>query len=90
MTHKHGRVDLNQPHIVATLRAYGAAVTITSDLGHGVSDLLVSYRGKWFVIEEKSVGGKLTPDETRWIESQNAPVYVVYNEADALRAIGAI
>ena len=90
MTRRRGRVDFNQPEIVQALRDVGAQVTSMADLGNGVSDLLVSFRGEWTVMEIKDGTGKLTPDERAWIEDARAPVTVVRSVDDALRAIGAI
>ena len=46
-------------------------------MGQGVADLLVSYRHRWYVIEVKSKGGRLTEDECLWIQDQRAEVVVV-------------
>ena len=79
------RVDANQPDIVAALRKIGAEVTYLHQLGGGVSDLLVSFRQRWFVIECKTDDGDLTQDQREWIGKQKAPVYLV---TDAMQAVG--
>ena len=84
------RVDTNHGDIVKALRAVGASVTSLAAMGQGVADLLVSYRHRWYVIEVKSDGGKLTSDEWKWISDQRAEVVVAYAPEDALAAIGAI
>lgn len=84
------RVDNTHKEIVEALRAVGASVTSLASLGHGVADLLVAYRHRWYAIEVKSKGGTLTEDECRWIQDQRAEVVVAYTPEDALRAIGAL
>lgn len=89
------RVDNTQKDIVAALRGVGASVTSLAGVGKGVSDLLVSYRMRWYVIEAKTRakdGGRetLTEDECKWIQNQRAEVVVAYTPEDALRAIGAL
>jgi hypothetical protein len=71
------RIDSNQPDIVKGLRKFGAGVTSMAPLGGGVSDLLVSFRQRWYVMEVKTEDGDLTPDQVRWIGEQRAPVYTV-------------
>ena len=83
----HGKVDANHPEIVAALRGVGAFVQSLADVGSGCPDLLVSFRGKWFVFEVKSPGGKLTPDETKWHNAARASVFVVYGADEALRIL---
>lgn len=86
------RVDANQAEIVQALRKLGAAVTAIHMVGKGVSDLLVSYRQKWFVLEVKD-GAKppsareLTADEKTWIGEQRAPVYIVTSAHEAVEFI---
>jgi hypothetical protein len=64
-------IDANQPAIVKALRAMAASVQSLADLGHGVPDLLVGWRGINVLMEVK--GGsrapstrRLTPDEAQW------------------------
>ena len=84
------RIDENQPAIVKALRKIGASVTPLHAVGGGVSDLLVSFRQKWFVLEVKNPSKpksdqELTPDQVRWIGEQKAPVYTVRDELEAIR-----
>lgn len=83
------RVDANQEEVVAALRKIGAVVTPLHAVGNGVSDLLVSFRQKWLVMEVKDgakppSARKLTPDEERWIGEQRAPVYIVTSPLEAV------
>lgn len=84
------RIDNTHKEIVKGLRGVGAGVTSMAPLGKGVVDLLVSFRQRWYVIEVKTPGGKLTDDECEWIQKQQAQVGVAYSLEDALRWIGAL
>jgi len=79
----HGKVDANHTEIVRALRDMGAFVQSLADVGKGCPDLLVSFRGAWFVFELKSPGGKLTDDERDWHNAARASVFVVYNAEQA-------
>lgn len=86
------RVDDNQAEITKELRKIRAEVTPIHTVGKGVSDLLVSYNGHWFVFELKDgskvkSAQKLTKDEQRWINKQKAPVYIIRNTAEALKIL---
>ena len=90
----HARTDANHAAIVDALRRVGAAVTSLAAVGHGVPDLLVSYRGQWILMELKDGAQppsrrRLTPDEAAWCQQQHAPVWVVGSVDDALMALGA-
>jgi hypothetical protein len=84
---KHGKIDANHTEIVRALRDMGAFVQSLADVGNGCPDLLVSFRGKWFVFEVKSPGGKLTPDEAKWHNEARASVFVVYSAGEAIRVL---
>jgi hypothetical protein len=86
-------IDANQPAIVSALRAAGASVEPKlARVGDGVPDLLISFRGKWTVLEVKD-GSKppsrqaLTPDEVRWHAQQQAQVHVVNSVEQALKVL---
>lgn len=86
---KQGRVDANQPKIVEALRRIGATVNITSNLGEGFPDIVVSFRDEWFHIEIKDgerppSERRLTDDETRFHKKQRAPVYIVESSLEAV------
>lgn len=90
------KVDENQAEIVEALRAVGASVTVTSQLGGGFPDLVVGYRNEANYLLELKDGRKppsarkLTPDEERWHKAWRGLVVVVASVDEALRAIGAI
>ena len=84
--------DTNQPGIVATLRAHGAYVHHAGD----PFDLLVGYRGAWFVLEVKD--GSKPPSAQRLTDKEieslgkiagRAGVHIVRTPDEALCAIGA-
>lgn len=90
---RRGRVDVNQPEIVAALRKIGASVQSLADIGHGCPDLLVGFRGDTFLLEIKD-GSKppsarvLTPDEGVWMAMwRGGPYHVVSSVDEALEAI---
>jgi hypothetical protein len=84
------RVDLNQPSIVQALRAAGATVTCTHELGHGYPDLSVGFRGISYLLEVKLPKAALTPDERAWHDDWRGSVAIVHDAQEALAAIGAI
>jgi hypothetical protein len=86
---QRARIDVNQPEIVAALRAAGAAVASLAAVGKGVPDLLVSRAGVNYLLEVKaSPRSKLTPDEAAWHAAWQGPVAVVYSVEEALAAVG--
>lgn len=80
------RVDANQREIVAALRDAGRTVQCLHDVGRGVPDLLVSYRGRNFLLEVKAPGGTLTPTQRLWHGAWDAPVSVVTTAQQAIDA----
>ena len=89
---KRGKVDLNQPKIVAALRKAGAHVQSIANIGNGCPDLLVSHKMQWYVIEVKNGDltasqQRLTADEAEWHEAAQAPVYVIKSIKEALEVI---
>lgn len=90
---RRGKVDRNHREVVAALRQIGATVQSLADLGKGVPDLLVGFRGRDVLLEVKDGSlppskRNLTPDEAKWSEAwRGAPVTVVLNAEDAIRAV---
>jgi hypothetical protein len=84
------KVDVNQPEIVMALRAVGASVQHLHEVGKGCPDLLVVYRKKLYLLEVKAKDGKLTPQQEKWHQNWNGPVYVVRTIDEALVAIGVL
>ncbi len=89
-----GKKDANHKEIVDALRAVGASILDTSALGSGMPDLVVGYRQENFLIEIKNPKNKygrkgLNDLQKEWVAKWSAPVHVVRNINEALRAIGA-
>ena len=92
----YGKKDANHDEIVEALERVGAQVQSLASVGHGVPDLLVAFRGDWYVAEIKD-GSKppskrrLTPAEAEWHMQFNdaAPVWIWNSADEALEAIGA-
>ena len=83
------RTDQNQKQIAEALRACGAFVEILN----GTVDLLVGFRGVWFVLEVKNPKGKnrLQASQDRFLEDcdhHGLPVHIVRSVDEALVAIG--
>jgi hypothetical protein len=89
-------VDANQKTIVAALRAAGAFVIPTHQMGGGFPDLVVVRKGTISFLEVKDGAKppserKLTADEIRFIADcsmQSVQVHVVKSEEEALAAVG--
>ena len=88
------RVDRNHKEIVRGLRAVGATVRSTADIGQGFPDIAVGFRRQNWLFEIKDLEKppsqrRLTPDEQAFHEGWQGQVCIVYTLSDALRAIGA-
>ena len=89
---RRGKVDANQADIVRALRAIGADVQLLSDVGGGVPDLLLGYRGVNILLEVKD-GRKppserqLTPDQVIWHRDWRGQKAVVESVGEALEAV---
>lgn len=90
------RVDHNHASIVLGLRRVGASVQSMASIGKGCPDVLVGFRGIWYVAEikdgNKSLSKrKLTIAEREWHAafSPCAPVHTWNSLDEALKTIGA-
>jgi hypothetical protein len=86
------RIDANQPTIVRALREIGASVQSLADLGKGVPDIAVGYRGKNYLFEIKDwkqppSKRRLTPDEKKWHQVWQGQVHVIETFDEALKII---
>ena len=81
------RADDNQGPIVAGLRAIGVHVAITSQVGDGFPDLVVSYRGWWSPIEVKGSGEGLTDDQIVFHKKAQAPIPIVETVDEAIAVV---
>ena len=75
----HKRRDANEPDVIQALRAVGAETWQIS--GRGLPDLLVRFRGRYYVGEVKTAKGKLQPTQGAF------PIWRCVD--DALRDVGA-
>lgn len=86
-----GNVDANQAAVVRKLRECAVKVEVLSDVGKGVPDLLLGFRGVNILLELKN-GDKppsarnLTADQKAWHESWPGQVDVV-NDFDEAFAV---
>lgn len=83
------KIDRNQPEIVSHLRQAGWRVHITSALGGGFPDLVVSVPGYTAVVEVKDgalpeAKRRLTEDETRFRRYWPGDYIVALSPQDAL------
>jgi Holliday junction resolvase len=88
---KIGRVDSNQKQLVKELRAIGASVAITSNIGNGFVDIVVGYKGVNYLFEIKDgekvpSQRKLTPDEVEFFAKWSGNCHVVHNLNECLLA----
>lgn len=79
------KVDASHAKIVQALRAAGAVVVRTHQLGKGAPDCFVFYRGRWSAVEIKMPNKGLNDDQIRFAE--RADVLVVWSEEHALRLL---
>lgn len=81
------RRDANEGEIIEVLRAVGASVQTLSI--KGAADLLVGFRGVNFLIEVKTLKGKLTDDEVIFHDDWQGQVDIARTPEEALEIIGA-
>jgi hypothetical protein len=96
MARYRAKVDANHTDVVTALRSVGAGVQSLAMVGDGCPDLLVAFRGVWYLLEVKDGSKppshrKLTPAEQMWLFrfDELAPVFVVSSVDEALEVIGA-
>ena len=83
------KVDVNQPALVADIRALGWTVQHLHSLGQGCPDSLVGAKGKNYLFEIKNpeYDGKLTDDEQDWHDMWRGQVDVVETIEDILEVV---
>jgi len=79
------RRDKNEKRIIETLEGVGATVVQLNEV-----DLLCGFRGQNWLLEVKSEKGKMRQSQIDFREMWQGQYAVVWNEDDALRAIGRI
>ena len=85
-------VDVNHAEIVQKLRGAGCAVEPRlAQVGHGVPDLLVGFRGHNILLEVKrpefECRKKLTVDEQDWHDKWAGQVAIVTSFDEAMEAV---
>lgn len=88
VTRYDARTDANEPEIIEALEAAGAAVWRVK----WPLDLLVAFRGKFYVLEVKMPGNSLNDNQAKVVKEmmlRGCIPGIVYSVDDALRAIGA-
>ena len=92
MRKRYGRkTDHNQKEVVELLKGVGAVpIQIEEPV-----DLLIGFRGKWYLAEvkNKSTYGTLTPQQEKFLElceHKRLPFRVIYSGQEALEFIGAV
>lgn len=81
-------VDANQGDIIAVLQAAGATVRTLQLEAQGIPDLLVGFREINYLMEVKTVRGKLNPRQVAFFETWQGQKAVVRTVAEALAVIG--
>lgn len=81
------KVDSNQREIVEALRAMGASVYLTHQVGSGFPDIVVGYRGMTILLEIKSEKGKMKPDEVEFFQKWKGCAFVVYSAEEAIMVV---
>jgi len=71
------KVDSNQSEIVAVVREMGASVADLHEVGGGMPDLLVAWRGHNLLVECKAKHGILTPYQVAWQDAWRGPVHII-------------
>lgn len=87
------KVDANQKAIVHALRLIGASVESLHQVGKGVPDLLVGFRGQMWLLEVKNPDGRnrVHMEQTAWHDAWQGPeVLVVRSVDEAVEAVEAI
>jgi hypothetical protein len=82
------RVDRNQAEIVRALRQAGASVTLLHEVGAGCPDLLVGFLGVNYLLEVKTLRGRLNDRERAWHRAWRGRSAVVRTVEEALKQIG--
>lgn len=86
------KVDTNQPAVVAGLRKIGASVRSLAQIGKGLPDLLVGFRGKNFLFEIKDGSKsksqkKLTTDEQLFFDTWKGSAYLIESLEEAIEIL---
>lgn len=86
------RKDANHIDIVGTFRQCGASVVDTAQLGGGMSDLVIGYKGTNVLVEVKDgtkppSARKLTPDEQEFQATWRGMYVIVESVDDVIKLL---
>lgn len=81
---RNAKIDSTHKEIVEALRKGGCGVQSLAPVGKGCPDLLVSRRGRWYVVEVKTKKGKLRETQERWHAQHGHSVYILRDAEDAV------
>jgi len=79
---RRAKADATQPEIMKALRDAGCLVESLHRVGGGVPDLLVCRNGRLYLVECKTAGGKLNPEQVKF-QQDGWPVTVLRSAEDA-------
>jgi hypothetical protein len=77
------RTDGNQKDIVSAFRGLGCSVTVLSQVGHGVPDLLIGIDKVSVPVELKNGDEPLTEDQQEWFRNWKGSKSIVRTLEDA-------
>jgi len=89
VTRRDARTDANEPEIIEALEAAGALVYRVK----WPLDLLVAFRGTFYVLEVKTEGSGLNKNQAKVVKDMmlhGCFPGIVYSPEDALKSIGAM
>ena len=83
------KIDVNQPAIVADIRALGWTVQHLHMVGKGCPDIMVGAKGKNYLFEIKNpeYDGKLTDDEQEWHDTWSGQVSIAETIDDIVEVV---
>jgi len=84
---RNAKIDRTHAEVVQALRACGYGVQSLATVGKGCPDLLVSAKGRWYVLEVKAEKGLLRALQAVWQSNHCAPVHVVRSAEDAVKVV---
>lgn len=82
--HWAAKVDANQEDVVSRLRETGHEVQITSRIGGGFPDIIVSRNGETALMEIKDGKGELRPGQKAFLQRWKGAVFVVRGGDEAV------
>lgn len=84
----HAKVDGNQREIVQALIAAGCSVCSLAAVGKGAPDLLVGHAGRNYLLEVKTLTGRIERGQYEWHAAWRGQACIVRTVEQALEAVG--